>query len=102
MVTARIRKFHSKTEMERALDEYITMGYRVKEQGENTILVRKHDNGSMLVIVILAVCTWWLLEVPTILYVWYKRTHADTILMKIDEADITVEPVQSITPQPVM
>ena len=95
MVTARIRKFHSKTEMERALDEYITMGYRVKEQGENTILVRKHDNGSSLVIVILAVFTWWLLEIPTILYVWYKRTHADTILMKMDEADTT-------TPQPVI
>jgi hypothetical protein len=37
-----------------------------------------------------------------ILYVWYKRTHADTILMKIDEADLTVEPIQPITPQPVM
>ncbi len=45
MVTARIRKFNSKSEMEKALDEYITMGYRVREQGESTILVRKHDNG---------------------------------------------------------
>jgi hypothetical protein len=101
MVTARIRKFNSKTEMERTLDEYITMGYRVREQGENTILVRKHDNGSSLVIVILAVFTWWLLEIPTILYVWYKRTHADTILMKMDEAGITVQPVEPIASPPV-
>ena len=98
MVTARIRKFHSKTEMDRALDEYITMGYRIREQGENNILVRKHENGNIIVIIVLFCC----LVIPAILYVWYKRTHADTILMKIDEADITVEPVQSITPQPVM
>jgi hypothetical protein len=98
MVTARIRKFNSKSEMERALDEYITMGYRVREQGESTILVRKHDNGSSLVIVILAVFTWILAEIPTILYVWYKRTHADTILMKVEESQVTVEP---IIPQPV-
>lgn len=98
MVTARIRKFHSKVEMDRTLDEYITMGYRVREQGENTILVRKHDNGNIIVILVLLCC----FVVPAILYVLYKRTHADTILMKIDEADLTVEPIQPITPQPVM
>jgi hypothetical protein len=98
MVTARIRKFQSKSEMERALDEYITMGYRVREQGENNILVRKHDNGSTTVIIILAIFTWILIEIPTILYIWYKRTHADTILMKVEEPEVTVQP---ITAQPV-
>jgi hypothetical protein len=98
MATTRIRKFNSKSEMEKALDEYITLGYRVKEQGENNILVRKHDNGSTAVIIILAICTWILLEIPTILYVWYKRTHADTILMKVEGPQVTVEP---ITAQPV-
>jgi hypothetical protein len=94
MVTARIRKFNSKSEMERALDEYITMGYRVREQGENNILVRKHDNGNIIVIIVLFCC----FVIPSILYVWYKRTHADTILMKIEESQVTVEP---IAPQPV-
>jgi hypothetical protein len=98
MVTARIRKFNSKSEMERALDEYITMGYRIREQGENNILVRKHDNGSTTIIIILAIFTWILIEIPTILYVWYKRTHADTILMKVEGPEVTVEP---ITAQPV-
>ena len=94
MVTARIRKFNSKSEMEKALDEYITMGYRVREQGESTILVRKHDNGNIIAIIILFCC----FVVPAILYVWYKRTHADTILMKVEESQVTVEP---IIPQPV-
>ena len=94
MVNARIRKFNSKSEMERALDEYITTGYRVREQGENNILVRKHDNGNIIVIIVLFCC----FVIPSILYVWYKRTHADTILMKVEESQVTVEP---ITAQPV-
>jgi hypothetical protein len=94
MATTRIRKFNSKSEMERALDEYITTGYRVREQGENNILVRKHDNGNIIVIIVLFCC----FVIPSILYVWYKRTHADTILMKVEESQVTVEPVR---PQPV-
>jgi hypothetical protein len=94
MATTRIRKFNSKSEMERALDEYITTGYRVREQGENNILVRKHDNGNIIVIIVLFCC----FVIPSILYVWYKRTHADTILMKVEESQVTVEPM---TAQPV-
>jgi hypothetical protein len=95
MATTRIRKFNSKSEMERALDEYITTGYRVREQGENNILVRKHDNGNIIVIIVLFCC----FVIPSILYVWYKRTHADTILMKVEESQVTVEPVR---PQPAL
>jgi hypothetical protein len=94
MVNARIRKFNSKAEMERALDEYITMGYSIREQGENNILVRKRDNGNIIVLIIL-LCVF---IVPGLVYWWYKRTHADTILMKVEESQVTVEPVR---PQPV-
>jgi hypothetical protein len=89
----RIRKYKSREEMERALDEFITTGYRVIQQGENTTLVRKNEWGSILVIAILAVCTWIVLEIPTIVYVWYKHTHADTVLMKL-EAPITESAVE--------
>ena len=92
----RIRKYKSREEMERALDEFITTGYTVREKGENTTLVRKNEWGSGLVIVILAICTWIVLEIPTIVYVWYKHTHADTVLMKLDAP--TIEPAVEIKP----
>ena len=54
MATARIRKYKNKDEMERALDEFITLGYDVKERGEETILVKKHDNGSLCASVVIS------------------------------------------------
>ena len=93
MATPRIRKYKSKDEMEKALDEFITLGYDVKERGEETILVRKHDNGSLLVHIILAVLTWWLIFIPNIIYFFYCRSRADQVLMKLDmpEPQVTFE-----------
>ena len=93
MATARIRKYKNKDEMERALDEFITLGYDVKERGEETILVKKHDNGSLMAHIILAIVGWWLIFIPNIIYFAYKRSRADQVLMKLDmpEPQVTFE-----------
>jgi hypothetical protein len=93
MANVRIRKYANKQEMERAVDEFVTLGYDIKERGEETILVKKHDNGSLLAHIILAVLGWWLIFIPNIIYLLYKRSRADQVLMKLDmpEPQVTFE-----------
>lgn len=102
MADVRIRKFQSKKELERALDEQITMGYEIREQGENSVLVRKKTYGSIGVIILLILFGGFLLWIPLPLYIWYAHTHADTVLMKVEEPEESELSVEPIRPHPAL
>jgi len=65
MVSPRIREVNDKTEMDRVIDDFMTQGYTIKEQGANTALLKKRSWGSAAGWIIAIVLTL-LLSIPTI------------------------------------
>ena len=47
MVSPRIRDVADKKEMDRVMDDFFTQGYTTKEQGTNTVLLKKKTWGSI-------------------------------------------------------
>lgn len=43
---ARIRRVDDQREMEKVIDDFVTQGYRIKEQGENSTMMKEKDWGS--------------------------------------------------------
>ena len=89
MVSPRIREVSDKTEMDRVIDDFITQGYGIKEQGATTALLKKRTWGSAggyVVSLILAfILMWftlgfsWLLPV---IYAVYAHYTAPEVLVR--------------------
>ena len=45
MVSPRIREVQDKQEMQRVVDDFMTQGYTIKEEGMDTTLLKKEDVG---------------------------------------------------------
>jgi|GEM_PF-2092023 hypothetical protein len=84
-------------EMERWIDEMITLGYDVKDRGVGTALLKKKTWGDMAVTIVLlviafvlAIFTLGLSFLLPIVYIVFKHQTADTIEVKIDPPIISV------------
>lgn len=87
----RIRNVDSETEMERWIDEMITLGYDVKDRGVGTAILKKKTWGDVAVIIVLlviafvlAIFTLGLSFLLPIAYIVFKHQTADTIKVKVD------------------
>lgn len=80
----RIRNVETKKEFEKVVDEYITLGYKVIDRGEETAKMSDVQNGSIIVHAVLAVMFWWIFCIPNFVYIWHSRRNADEVLIKID------------------
>ncbi|WP_408959821.1 hypothetical protein [Natrinema sp. 74] len=83
---ARIRRVDDKREMERVIDDFITQGYKVKNQGERSTLMKKKtwgSGGTHLIIGILTV--WWTLGIGNLAYAIYKYFTAEEVQIKVDD-----------------
>ncbi|MDR2967042.1 MAG: hypothetical protein LBU74_03740 [Methanobacteriaceae archaeon] len=82
----RIRKVETAKEFEKSVDEYITMGYELKSQGEANALLKKGGYGSIVVHIIIFIFTiWWTIGLGNLAYALYSNSKSDEILLKIEE-----------------
>lgn len=85
MANMRMRKVENKKQMENLVDEYVTMGYKIKSMGENTTKVEKVNNGSAIGhIVIFLLFGWWTLLLANLLYLIFARTGNDEVVVKVE------------------
>jgi hypothetical protein len=94
----RIRTFGSEMEMERWIDEMITLGYDVEDRAVGAAILKKKTWGDVAVIsvllviaFVLSIFTLGLSFLLPIAYIVFKRQTADIIEAKIDPPIVSVE-----------
>ena len=81
----RIRKVASEQELERLVDEFITIGYTEQgDRGLDTIRMKKKNYGSLLAHIIILCFTWWSFGIINLIYALIKNHNADEVLIKIE------------------
>ncbi|WP_068866062.1 hypothetical protein [Prosthecochloris sp. CIB 2401] len=72
--------------MENLIDDYITQGYEVLEQGERSTMVRKKTWGSAGGHVLWALLTvWFTLGIGNVVYALIAHYNAEKVMLKLDE-----------------
>lgn len=84
-MATRIRRVADRKEMDRVVDDFITLGFTQKTEGENSVLLVKKQSRSGTIHIILALTTWWLLFLPNIIYLIIARNTAERVLVKVGE-----------------
>ena len=80
----RIRKVSTKKELEKMIDEFITMGYHVESQGENNArVVNKAPKTQHALIAVLTI--WWTFGLGNLIYAMLPARIEDEVLIKIEE-----------------
>ena len=90
MVSPRIRDVNDKDEMARVIDDFMTQGYSIKDQGTNTALLKKKSWGSaagwivsIIVALVLTVFTVGISWIIPIVYAIYAHYAAPEVLVRI-------------------
>lgn len=83
----RIRKVKSQREYEQLIDEYVTLGYNVKDRGELTCALEKTNFGSVTSHAIVAVVSvWWTFFIGNIVWALYNYySKSDRVLIKLEK-----------------
>jgi hypothetical protein len=89
---SRIRRVQNLREMESVTDDFITQGYKVKNRGQDSVLLFRNGGfGSVLIHIIVFFCTvWWTFFIGNLLYAvitYYKGGKADEVLLKYTNLD---------------
>lgn len=85
---SRVRRVADRKEMERAVDEFITRGYKLQSEGERSSRLKEKDWGDGGTHLILALLTvWWTLGLANALYAIYSYVTAEEVVIKIDGED---------------
>ena len=86
MSVQRIRRVNNKKELERVVDDFLTMGYVIESQGEDTIrIAKKAKKDKHLLIALLT--GWWTIGIGNIIYALLPAKNSDEVLIKIDNLD---------------
>ncbi len=86
MAAPRIRRVKDRRDMEVTRDDFITQGYEVRSEGEETILLRKSTwGGSGTHVLIFLLTAWWTAGVGNLVYALYAHNSADQVLLKPEE-----------------
>lgn len=89
MANIRIRRVTSKKEMEGLLDDYMTQGYEVIEQGERTTMLRKKTWGTAGGHTLWALLTvWFTMGFGNLAYALVAHYTAEQVMMKLDDASM--------------
>lgn len=85
MAAPRLRRVGSKKELENLLDDYMTQGYEIVEQGQSTAMVRRKTWGTAGGHTLWAALTvWWTLGVGNLVYALVAHYTAEQVMLKID------------------
>jgi hypothetical protein len=85
MTEPRLRKASSVKEMENLVDDYVTQGYEILNQGERSALVRKKTWGDSHIMVFF-LTVWWTGGLGNLAYALIKHHGAEKVLIKVDES----------------
>lgn len=95
MAVSRIRKTQSQREHDSIVDDFVTQGHEVIEQGERTTLLRKKSWGSLVGhTVVFVLLGWWTLLVANLAYALIAHYTAEKIMVRIEEQE---QPAASAT-----
>lgn len=89
--------------MERAIDEFITRGYRLQSEGESSARLKEKDWGDGATHLFVALLTaWWTFGLANAIYAIYAYVTADEVVIKIgtEDGDETDEPASSPSTEP--
>jgi hypothetical protein len=83
---ARVRRVDNQKEMERTIEDFLTRGYKVKEKGKQSTMLKKKTWGSGGMHIVIAVLTvWWSIGLGNVAYAIYKYLTAEEVQIKIQE-----------------
>src|SRR5215203_437319 len=86
MPTSRIRKVQTQREFDSCVDDFVTPGYRIKEHGETTTMLKKNTWGSAGGHILWALMTvWWTYGVGNLIYALYAYYASDEVLIRREE-----------------
>lgn len=72
--------------MDKQVDDYITQGYDLLDQGDNSVLLRKKTWGSAGGHVLWVLLTvWWTFGVGNLIYALIMHYTAPQVLVRVDE-----------------
>jgi hypothetical protein len=85
---ARVRRVDDKREMEQVTEDFLTRGYKVKNEGQRSTMVKNHTWGSGTGHIVVAVLTiWWTLGIGNAVYAIYKNRTAEEVQIKIEDLE---------------
>jgi hypothetical protein len=83
---ARIRRVDDQREMEKVIDDFITQGYRIKEQGQNSTMMKEKDWGSGgMHLIVLVFLGWWTIGIANVVYAAYKYFTGAEVKIQVEE-----------------
>jgi len=86
MTAPRMRRVTSRKEMEILIDDFITTGFEIITQGENSALLRKKTWGTGGGHLLWAVLTgWFSLGFGNAIYAFVAHQNAEQVMLKIEE-----------------
>ena len=85
MAATRIRKVRDREQLDTLIDDYITQGYKVTEEGGRTVMLQKGGWGEPLWHLIWAAVTvWWTCGLGNLGYAIYAHANGPKVLLKIE------------------
>lgn len=82
----RVRRVEDKREMYKVADDFMRQGYKSKQEGLNSILLKKKTWGSAFGHFVVAVLTiWWTFGIGNVVYAIYKNLTAEEVQVKVDD-----------------
>lgn len=83
---ARVRRVDTRKEMEQVTEDFLTRGFKIKTEGQNSTMVKKKTWGSGTGhIVVAALTLWWTLGIGNVIYAIYKNLTAEEVQIKVSE-----------------
>lgn len=83
---ARVRRVEDQREMEQVIEDFLTRGYKIKNEGQNSTMVKKNTWGSGTGhIVVAALTIWWTLGIGNVIYAIYKNRTAEEVQIKVED-----------------
>lgn len=83
---ARIRRVDDQKEKEQVTEDFLTRGYKIKNEGQSSTLVKKKTWGSGSGhLVVAALTIWWTFGFGNVAYAIYKNLTAEEVQIKVDE-----------------
>ena len=89
MAVDRVRRVSNKKEANSVIDDYMSMGYRIQNEGDTSILLRKRNIGSigwhLLVFILTA---WWTFLLGNVIFALIAYfAMGDKIIVKITQEE---------------
>lgn len=88
MAVSRMRRTQSQREHDNLVDDYVTQGFGVIEQGAASTMLRKRSWGSVGGHVLWGLLTlWWTFGIGNVIYALIAHYTAEKVMVRIEQPD---------------